>query len=102
MEDISRVLADVPDWNELANRLNIDSKDIEPKCAQGVAQALCYKRELVRQYCNLHLSEDPGKVVEDIAMALEQMNHLLQAQQLRKLGGWLNTAVHWIEMTYLS
>ena len=92
MENICRVLATVPDWNELADRLNIKSNDIETKCAQDVAQALCYRRELVHRYCNLQLSKDPGKVAEDIATALEQMDQLLQAQQLRELefGKWVD------------
>ena len=85
MEDIAQVLAGVPDWKGLANRLNIRSSDIDTNCAQDVAQASCYRRELVRRYCDTQLSENPSKVAEEIAEALEQMDHTLQAQQLRKL-----------------
>ena len=86
VEDISRVLADVPDWKGLAGSLNIRSNDIETDCAlQGVAQASCYRRELVRRYCDRQLSDSPSKVAKDMAEVLEQMNHKLQAQQLRNL-----------------
>ena len=93
VEDISRVLADVPDWKGLAGSLNIRSYDIETNCAQDVAQAsyACHRRELVRRYCDRQLSESPSKVAEDIAEALEHMNHKLQAQQLRNLSRWLQT-----------
>ena len=85
VEDISRVLADVPDWKGLAGSLNIRRNDIETNCAQDVAQVSCCRRELVRRCCDSQLSENPSKVAEDIAEALEQMNHKRQAQQLRKL-----------------
>ena len=85
MQDISRVLADVPDWKGLAGWLNIRSNDVEIDCAQDVAQASCYRRELIHRYCNRQLSENPYKVAEDIANALKQMDHRLQAQQLREL-----------------
>ena len=85
VEDIAQVLADVPDWKGLANRLNIRSSDIETKCALDGDPASCYRRELVRRYCDRQESENPSKVAEDVAEALEQMNHKLQAQQLRKL-----------------
>lgn len=85
VENISRVLAGVPNWKGLAGSLNIRSKEIETDCAQDVAQASCYRRELVRRYCDKQSSENPSKVAEDIAEALELMEHTLQAQQLRKL-----------------
>ncbi len=85
VQDISRVLADVPNWKGLANWLNIRSNDIETNCAHGVAQAACYRRELIGRYCDRQLSENPYKVAEDIAEALEQMDHKRQAQQLREL-----------------
>ena len=84
--DIAQVLADVPDWKGLASWLNIRSNDIETDCAlQGVAQASCYRRELVRRYCDRQPSESPYKVAEDIAEVLEQMGHERQAQRLTKL-----------------
>ena len=85
MEDISRVLADVRDWKGLAGSLNIRSIDIETNCAQDVARAACYRRELVRRYCDGQQYENPGKVAEDIAEALEQMDQAFQAQKLMEL-----------------
>ena len=85
MQVISKVLANVPDWKGLAGWLSIKSHPIETDCAQDVAQASCYRRELVRRYCDRQPSEDPYKVAGDIANALDQMRHILQAQQLRKL-----------------
>lgn len=86
MEDIVQVLADVPGWKQLAGYLNIRCSDIQTNCAQDLAaQASCYRRKLVRRYCDKQQSENPSKVAEDIAKELEQMDHNLQAQQLRKL-----------------
>ena len=86
------MLADVRDWKGLANRLSIRSNDIETNCAVDTARAACYRRELVRRYCNKQPSAagDPYKVAEDIAKALVQMDHNHQAEQLRRLqfGEW--------------
>lgn len=84
MEDISRLLADVKDWKGLAGSLNVRSSDIETYCAQDVAQTSCYRREIVRRYLNNQLPKNPRTIVEDIAQALETMNHKIQAQQLRE------------------
>ena len=85
MQDISKVLENVPDWKGLAGWLSIESHPIETDCAQDVAQASCHRRELVLRYCNRQPSENPCKVAVDIANELEKMNHRLQAQQLRNL-----------------
>lgn len=85
MEDISRVLADVPDWKGLAGSLNIRTYDIETECAQEIAQAPCHRRELVRRCCDKQRTENPYKVAGDIANLLEPMGHNLQAHKLRKL-----------------
>ena len=85
VEDIAQVLAGVPDWKGLANRLSIRSNDIETNCVPDGDRASCYRRELVRRLCDLQKSENSSKVAEVIANALEQMNHKLQAQQLRNL-----------------
>ena len=85
MADISRVLADVPDWKGLAGSLNIRSDDIEENCEQDVARASCYRRKLVRRYCDKQPSENPSKVADEIAAKLEQMDHTLQAGKLREL-----------------
>lgn len=78
------MLADVLDLKGLANWLNIGSNDIETVC---FSQAACYRRELIRRYCDRQQYDprNPGKVAEDIAEALEQMDYKLQAQQLREL-----------------
>ena len=81
------MLKGVPDWKGLANRLSIGCNDIEANCAVESARGACYRRELVRRYCNTQPSEDLSKVVEGIAVELEQMNHKLQAQMLRGLLG---------------
>ena len=100
MENIYQVLAGVADWKGLAGWLNTRSNDIETKCAQEDAQASCYRKELIRRYCDRQLSENPHKVAEDIAEALEHMDHNLQAQKLRSLEfgepvtDTLNLAVH--------
>ena len=86
VEDISRVLADMPDWKELADSLNIRSSDVETNCAQDVSQPSCYRRDLVRRYCDSQQSGDPSKVAEDIAQSLRKMKYEPQAQQLRNLG----------------
>lgn len=86
MVAIYRVLKDVREWKELADSLNISSDVIEEYCARDVAQASgCCRRELVRQYCDKQLSENPHKVAEDIATKLEEMDHNRQAQQLKNL-----------------
>ena len=86
MEEISLVLTDVPNWKGLAGWLNIKTSDIKTNCAQDSDQAACYRRGLVRRYCDSQLSENPSKVAQDIAEALDKMDHhKLQAQQLRQL-----------------
>ena len=85
VENITRVLVDVPDWRGLAGSLNTKVDDIEENCKPDVIPATCYRRSLVRRYCNMQQSENPSKVATDIAKALQQMDHKLQAERLRKL-----------------
>ena len=87
MESISGVLTRVTDWKRLAGLLNVGNSDILADCAQDLAQASCFRREVVRRYCNSQHSEDSSKVAEDIAKVLEQIGHNLQAKELRKLFG---------------
>ena len=95
MGKISQVLAEVSDLGGLAGWLNIRSNDIEAKCAR---QGACYRRELVSQHCDRQQSENPSKVAKDIAVALEKMGHIRQAQRLRELdfGKW-TVALHSFE-----
>ena len=83
--DISERLAGVPNWKGLADLMNINSHNIEANCALDIAHAACYRRQLVRSYCDSQPSGNPYKVAEDIAQALEKMDHQHQAEQLRKL-----------------
>lgn len=85
VENISRLLADVTNWKGLAGSLNIRNNDIVTDCTVEQARAACYRRELVRRYCDRQLSDNPSKVAEDIAKALELMDHKRQAQKLREL-----------------
>ena len=84
------MLADVEDWQGLAGWLNVEVIPIEERCAQSNSPAMCCRRELVRRYCNRQLSH-PSKVAEDIALALERMDHMRQAEELRhlKFGKWV-------------
>ena len=87
METISLVLTDVTNWERLAGLLNIKVIEIKTNCQEDLAKASCYRRGVVRQYCDSQQSEDSSKVAENIAKILEQMGHNLQAQNLRKLFG---------------
>jgi len=84
-KDISEVLAGIQDWKGLADLMNINSLTSRLNCAPDIAHAVCYRWQIVRSCCNRQLSGNLYKVVEDIAQALEQMDHNHQAAQLRKL-----------------
>ena len=95
------MLAEVPDWRGLADWLNIPTGGIHENCAREVDLAMCYRRELVRRYCDKQSSGNPYEIAEGISMALEKMNKNRQAEKLRNLvlisaelrhgSGWLNT-----------
>ena len=90
---ISRRLGDVQDWEELAGLLNVNSIEIKTDCAQDLCLAKCYRRELVRHYCDSQQSENPKNVAEDIAAELEKMGNTRQGAQLResfRLGGLMS------------
>ena len=91
MAMISQTLNSVDDWKGLAIWLNIESNTIETDCAQDVAKAACYRRTLVQWYCNKQSSDNPSKVAEDIAKALDEMDYKYQAEKLRQLqfGKWV-------------
>ena len=91
MVAISGELAEVWDWKGLAASLNINTIEIETNCNLEPSPVTCYRRELVRRYCDRQQSADPRKVAEDIAAELERMSHARQGAQLREafsLGGW--------------
>ena len=85
-EDIAQVLKGVPDWKGLANRLSIGCNDIEANCAVESARGACYRRELVRRYCNTQPSEDLSKVVEGIAVELADESQASSAKAERVIG----------------
>ena len=88
---ISKELESVKNWKELASWLDVGSNNIETDCAREDSQAACYRRELVRSYCDKQPYGDPYDVAEDIAKALEKMDHKRQAKNLRRLqfGKWV-------------
>ena len=88
VQTISEVLSDVNDWVGLAGSLDLANSRIETECAHESSGARheCYRRSLVRRYCDKWPSGSPEEVAEQIAQVLEErMDHKRQAQQLRKL-----------------
>lgn len=79
------------DWEELAELLNINIIEIKTDCAQDLSLAKCYRRELVRCYCDRQQSENLTEVAEHIVAELEGMGNTLQAAQLKDAFtlGWL-------------
>ena len=76
------------DWKGLALLLDLASSRIETECAQESSGARheCYRRSLIRRYCDKCPSGSPEEVAEQIAQVLEEkMGHKRQAQQLREL-----------------
>lgn len=69
----------------------MESNAIETDCAGEGSKAACYRRKLVRSYCDNQPSGNPYEVAEDIAVALEKMKHKRQAEKLRQLqfGKWV-------------
>ena len=88
-EAISRVLFAVDDWKGLALSLDLHASNrIETECAHELSGARheCYRRSLVRRYCDKGPFGSPEEVAEQIAHVLEEtMGHKRQAQQLREL-----------------
>lgn len=73
----------MPNWQGLADLLNITSDDIETNCALNTARAECYRRALVRRYCDSQQTTSTSEIVVNIAEALEKMKHKRQAEELR-------------------
>ena len=84
VETISRILLDVQDWEGLAAAIPVNTIEVKTDCEQALSRAKCYRRELVRRYCDRQQSADPIKVAEGIAVELERMGNVRQGAQLRK------------------
>ena len=92
VEKIVDILEEVQDWEGLAGRLNIEINSIKTNCGTSTDQARCYRRQLVRTYCDRVPSGDPRQVATEIAFVLDvKMKKKKQAQKLREmsLGGKL-------------
>ena len=85
---IAEVLTEVKDWEGLANELSVKRgalDEIKTTCrAEAASLAKCYRRELVKWYCD-STGYELGVVVENIAQALEELDHKRQAKDLRAL-----------------
>ena len=79
------MLEEVTNWEELAGRLNFDTTHMRTNCATSTEQTRCYRRQLVRTYCDLLSSGDPRQVVTTFATILDQMKKKRQAEKLRDL-----------------
>ena len=77
------VLEEVADWEGLAGQLNINTINIKHDCV-APALAQCYRREVVKAYCN-RFDDDPYQVASDIADALDRQNNRRQAKAIRNL-----------------
>ena len=89
---ISSVLADVKNWEQLADRLNMDALVVEgvkarcwDKYTNNVEREKCYRSELVQYLCDQQQPNGPNEVAENIAVELESMNMRPEAETLRQL-----------------
>ena len=82
---IAAALWDVYDFDGLAGWMNIKFGPIRENCASSTALFECYRRSLVRSYCD-ESGHGPQQVAEDIAAILEKdMKKKRVAQILRQL-----------------
>ena len=84
VETISRILLDVQDWEGLTAAIKVNTIEVKTDCELSLSRAKCYRRELVRRYCDRQQSADPMKVAEGIAVELERMGNARQGAELRK------------------
>ena len=86
VEKIVDVLEEVQDWEGLAGRLDIETSSIKTNCGTSTDQARCYRRWLVRTYCDRLSSGDPRQVATEISLVLDvKMKKKKQAQKLRDM-----------------
>ena len=82
--DIADVLLDVNDWKGLAIQLEVKAGRIRENCKDSSEQdvAKCYRRGVVREFCNTNGLE-VEEAVEKIAQALVPIGNKRQAKILR-------------------
>ena len=86
VEKIVDVLEEVQDWEGLAGGLDIETSSIKTNCGTSTDRARCYRRWLVRTYCDRMSSGDPRQVATEISFVLDvKMKKKKQAQKLREL-----------------
>ena len=87
MQMIATVLEEVSDWKSLADWLGINSDTITTNCVPSLINlGQCYRRELVKTYCDRLPSGDSYAVAKHMASVLEtHMKKRRQAQTLRNL-----------------
>ena len=77
---------EVSDWEVMAAWLNINGAAIRTNCVPSLDLDQCYRRELVKTYCDRLPSGDPYLAMEGMADVLEiKMERERQAQALRYL-----------------
>ena len=83
--DIADVLLDVNDWMGLAIQLEVKAERIRDNCKDGSGQdmAKCYRRGVVREFCNTNGLE-VEEAVEKIAQALVPIGNKKHAKILQK------------------
>ena len=82
---IAAALGDINNVEGLAGWMNIKFGSIRENCASSMALAECYRRSLVRSYCD-ESGHGPQQVAENIAAILEKdMKNKRVAQILRQL-----------------
>ena len=83
---IAKALEEVSDWDALAGWLNINSDIIRTNCGPFLGLGQCYRRELVKTYCDRLPLGNSYQAADDIANVLEfNMEEKRQAQALRDL-----------------
>ena len=82
---IAAALGDINNVEGLAGWMNIKFGPIRENCASSMVLAKCYRRSLVRSYCD-ESGHGPQQVAEDITAILEKdMKNKRVAQILRQL-----------------
>ena len=86
------MLEEVEDWEGL---VNFDTIPIRTNCNTGtIWQAQCYRRQLVRTYCDLQPSGDPVKVITTFGSILDEMKKKRQAKKLAELTFSSKSIIH--------